>query len=401
VRYVLEGSVRKAGNNLRITAQLIDSQTDTHLWAEKYNGTLDDVFDIQEKVSRAIAGSLKLKLSTAEEELISIRPIENVQAYEYFLQARREIYRFTEEGFDRSLVLLRNGIEIAGENELFYTTMGTAYFMYFYSGIKPEFPYIRKIEECASVLLRLNPDSSGGHYLLGAICAIRAEMQKAAKEFAKCLLNDNSNIDCMLQLSRIYCAAGKMEEADALLEKVLALDPLNLAIVYSMPGYIKLLTGKFDEAVELYRKMYEMDPVSPVYRLFYSWSLIYAGRKDEAIKIIEQLAADNPGSSFTAQGLVYKYALSGDIENLKKHVTPELESLVGAAEYTSREMSNAYAVAGEKEKALEWLEKAVNCGFINYPFISKYNPFMKPLYNEPGFRKLMGRVKNAWETFEV
>jgi hypothetical protein len=87
VRYVLEGSVRKAGNNLRITAQLIDAVTDTHLWAEKYSGTLDDVFDIQEKVSRSIADELKVQLSPEENQKIAFHRINDIQVYEYYLKA--------------------------------------------------------------------------------------------------------------------------------------------------------------------------------------------------------------------------------------------------------------------------------------------------------------------------
>jgi len=98
VRYVLEGSVRKAGNSLRITAQLIDATTDAHLWAEKYSGTLDDVFDIQEKVSRSIVDALKVKLSPKEKKQIAERPIDNVQAYECYLRAMREMQRGTEDG---------------------------------------------------------------------------------------------------------------------------------------------------------------------------------------------------------------------------------------------------------------------------------------------------------------
>ena len=94
VRYVLEGSVRKAGYNLRITAQLIDGITDSHIWAEKFSGTMDDVFDIQEKVSRSIARSLKLKLSNEENERISQRPIDNAQTYEYYLKAIKRIGDF-------------------------------------------------------------------------------------------------------------------------------------------------------------------------------------------------------------------------------------------------------------------------------------------------------------------
>jgi TolB-like protein len=103
VRYVMEGSVRKAGNDLRITAQLIDASTDAHLWAEKYGGTLDDNFDIQEKVTHSIVDALNLKLTPQEVGLLAERPIPSALAYEFYLKAKREILSSTKEGFDRAL----------------------------------------------------------------------------------------------------------------------------------------------------------------------------------------------------------------------------------------------------------------------------------------------------------
>ena len=94
VRYVLEGSVRRAGQSLRITAQLIDAAADAHLWAEKYTGTLEDVFEMQEKVSRAIVEALRLELTPQEHQRMAERPIPNLYAYECYLKARREIWRF-------------------------------------------------------------------------------------------------------------------------------------------------------------------------------------------------------------------------------------------------------------------------------------------------------------------
>ena len=95
VRYALEGSVRKAGNSIRIVAQLIDGTNDSHIWADKYNGTLEDIFDIQEKVSRSIADALKIKLSYQEKEKIDQRQIDNVLAYDCYLRAIRVIMSFT------------------------------------------------------------------------------------------------------------------------------------------------------------------------------------------------------------------------------------------------------------------------------------------------------------------
>jgi len=106
VQNVLEGSVRKAGNDIRIAAQLIDATCDAHLWAEKYSGKLDDVFDIQEKVSRSIVDALKVKLSPEESRKITERPIDNITAYDCYLRARQEILHLSEEGLNRALQLI-------------------------------------------------------------------------------------------------------------------------------------------------------------------------------------------------------------------------------------------------------------------------------------------------------
>lgn len=101
MRYVLEGSVRKAGNNLRITAQLIDAVNDAHLWAEKYSGTLDDVFEIQEKVSRSIVKALKLMLTYEETQKIEERPIPDLRAYDFYLRHRQEVWKGSEESLEK------------------------------------------------------------------------------------------------------------------------------------------------------------------------------------------------------------------------------------------------------------------------------------------------------------
>jgi non-specific serine/threonine protein kinase len=114
VQNVLEGSVRKEGNNVRITAQLIEAKNDTHLWAEKYSGTMNDIFDIQEKVSRSIVDALALKLSPEEEQKLTKRPIKNLQAYECYLRARQESWLFTPDALGPAVQYLQNGLDIIG-----------------------------------------------------------------------------------------------------------------------------------------------------------------------------------------------------------------------------------------------------------------------------------------------
>jgi TolB-like protein/Flp pilus assembly protein TadD len=400
VKYVLEGSVRKQSNDLRITAQLIDAENDVRLWAEKYRGTMDDVFDIQEKVSRSIADVLKLQLSPEENEKITKRPIADVKAYECYLQARQEIWRFSEEGLERALRLIHNGLKIVGENALLYAALGTAYWFYVNAGIKPGEEYIQKTEEYAKKVFASNPDSPHGHFLSGVIQVHKGHMQEAVRDFKLSLAIDPNNADTMLQLARVYSSCGQISAAARLVDKLLEIDPLN-TITYSLPGYLDILKRNFEKAPEPYQKMSQMDPHNPLSLWFYSWSLTFSGRKKEAYALIDQLLENAPGTVYASLGLFTKYALQGKKKEALKAVTPPLEIAAKGVEYLSRDMAHAYALIGEKEKALDWLENAVDRGFIAYPFLNKHDPFLENVRKEERYRKLMERIKYEWETFDV
>jgi TolB-like protein/Tfp pilus assembly protein PilF len=400
VKYVLEGSVRKQGNDLRITAQLIDAEKDIHLWAEKYSGIMDDVFDIQEKVSRSIAEALKVELSPEEQEKIAKRPIEDIKAYECYLQARQEIWRFTEEGLERALQLIQNGLKIVGDNALLYAAMGTAFWLYVNAGIKPGEEFIQKVEECVDKIFALDPDSPHGHFLKGAIQVHRGNMREAVEDLRLALSFDPNNADVMLQLTRVYASCGQISAATRLVKRLLEIDPLN-TITYSLPGYLDILKGNFQKAPESYQKMVLMDPDSPVSLLFYAWSLTFAGRNEEAYTLIDQLTKNAPGTVYASLGLFTKYALQGKKKEALEAVTSQLEIAAKGVEYLSRDMAHGYALIDEKEEALDWLENAVNRGFIAYPFLSNFDPFLENIRGEERYKELMERVKYEWETFEV
>jgi eukaryotic-like serine/threonine-protein kinase len=137
VRHVLEGSVRKAGNNLRITAQLVDAASDAHLWAEKYSGTLNDVFDMQEKVSRAIVAALQMKLAPDEERRIAQHPLSSGPAYDCYLRARQEIARWTEPALNRALRHLESAHEIVGDNAVLFAGLALVHLAHVAGAFRP------------------------------------------------------------------------------------------------------------------------------------------------------------------------------------------------------------------------------------------------------------------------
>ena len=159
VRYVLEGSVRRAGSSLRVTAQLVDADTDSHVWAEKYSGSIDDVFAIQEEISRKIVKALRVQLTDTESRKVAERPIDNPAAYDCYLQAHHEMLRFTPDSLDRAQKLVDAGLAIIGENPLLLATRGMVSWYFVNFSIRPDERYLDEATSCAARALAQDPNA--------------------------------------------------------------------------------------------------------------------------------------------------------------------------------------------------------------------------------------------------
>ena len=194
VRYVLEGSVRRTGDEIRITAQLIDATSDTHLWAENYSGTVEKVFEIQEEVSRSIVDGLELRLTPDECRQIEERPIEDVRAYEFYLRAQQEIWA---SRWVAAIQLARQALEIVGDNGLLYYTMGHAHMMQMLWGETIDPGNLHEAERCADKVSILNPGSAQGFTLRAMIHYKKGERVEAARLFDQALAIDPNNYDAL------------------------------------------------------------------------------------------------------------------------------------------------------------------------------------------------------------
>ena len=213
VQYVLEGSVRKVGNDLRITAQLIDAQTDEHLWAQRYDGVLDNVFEIQEETSRSIVGALNLTLAPDEDRRIAEHPIEDPRAYACHLQATHELRRISQASLKRALQVAQNGLDIVGENELLYSTMGEAYLQQIMWGAELDEPVLEKARDCAERAFALNSRSRHGLRLAAMIEYHTGDKAKAARLFKQVLAADPNDANALTWLISLYVRVGKAPPA--------------------------------------------------------------------------------------------------------------------------------------------------------------------------------------------
>ena len=399
VRYLLEGSVRRAGDRLRITAQLIDSTTDDHLWADTYESSIADVFAIQERLARVIVAALELRLTTGEDSRLADRPIVNVHAYECYLQARQEAWRWREDAIDHAIRLLQNGLAIVGDNARLYAALGHAYLQYREAGIDLSERPLDHAEGCAHKVFALEPASASGLQLRGWINYGRGRIQDAVRDLKAALASEPSNADTLLLLVNCYLISGQVAAARPLIERLLAVDPLT-PVSRCMPAFADVMEGNFAAAVEPYRQMHEMDPGNPMARLFYIWVLVLNRHTDTVWSLLKTFPPELRETVPARLAFFLAHALAGNVQEAQAVMTGEIAAVAAAADVFPRFIAQAYALAGMPEQALSWLAIAVDRGFINYPFLAEHDPFFEPLRSQPRFQQLMATVRDRWERFE-
>ena len=400
VRYILEGSVRKAGNRLRITAQLIDAKTDTHLWADKYNGSLEDIFGIQERVSQSIFEALKLKLTPEEKQKISSFQIENLHAYECYLRAKHECWKYTPESFDEALKLLNKGIDIIGDNVLLLSSIGTVYLFYIDLGEEPE-GYSKKAEEIAEKILDLEPDSSHAHRILATIYWYK-DKNKANKHFKKALNADPNNPDLLAWYGWVLSLMwGKPSNASPLVERLLRIDPIT-----PVNNLIKTCwhigQGQFDLGLESAEKYLKMEPNNILAKSCCAEALGFTQNYDQAIELCDQMIHDEPEHIFAFIFQFMKFVFLGEREKALRLVEEDPRSkLLWEDAEKSREIAEGFSLLREKDKSIDWLENAIKRGNINYPLFNEFDPHLENIRGEERYKKLMERLKKEWENFKV
>ena len=398
VRYVLQGSVRRAGRQLRISAQLIDAGRDAHLWAENYDGTFDDVFTMQERLARVIVAALELRLTDDEQRRLTEHSIRDLHAYECYLRARHEAWRWRRDAIDHAIQLLHNGLAIVGDNVRLYAALGHAHLQYREAGIDFSERPLNEAEACAYKVLALDSRSAEGFRLRGWIQYSRGRIQDAVRNLKAAKEIDPNDADTLLLLCNCYLISGKVSATRPLIGPLLRLDPLT-PLTRCLPGFADVLEGNL-QAIEPYREMFDMDPRNPMARLFYLW-ILAINRRQEAVATL--LAGFSHTERETVPARVAQFlahALFGQRDDALATVTPDIEAVANASDVFARFLAEGYAAAGVPARALHWLAIAADRGFINYPFLARYDPCFETLRTDPRFEPLLEAVRQRWLRFE-
>jgi adenylate cyclase len=301
VRYVLEGSVQKSGDRLRITAQLIDALTGYHLWAERYDRDLEDLFALQDEVTMKILMALQMKLTEGEQDSSGEKYFRGKQGLDCYLKAWEGSYYFQLMSIEGNNTARRIAEEIMTrwpENPFGYLTMGWVYWMdVLFGSTKSPLESLEKAMELAQKALAMDDSLSNAHGLLSFIYSQKREYDKAVVEGERAVALDPNGASANEWYAHSLYFAGRFKEAIPIFQKAIRLNPMGSSISFSNLGSSYARTGQFEEAVFAYRQAILQSPDNIFPHLGLASAYILMGREEEARAEASEALRINPNFS--------------------------------------------------------------------------------------------------------
>ncbi len=379
VVHILEGSVRKAGNRVRITAQLITAEDGNSLWSERFDREMTDMFAIQDEISQAIAEKLNIRIS---EKRPAVRlHSENVEAYSLYFKGRYHFYKTAPENLAKAKEYFEQAIAIDRDYALAWYGLSKYYWMMGFTGLMPSKSAHSQSSQAATKALQLNPMLPEILAMLGAIRAANFDWKEAEREFRHALEIDPNSDEVLINYSWFYLTPmRRLGEAIAAMKRVLERDPLS-SISLIFLGWFYSFTGQWDHAIQHFRNALDLDPNYHQARRFLGLALIGKGMIDEGILEYET-AARNIGLPPTLA-----YAKGKQIQKAR-NLLKEMEI---QKTYLPSSIAEIYFSLGDIEQGFDWMEKAVDehDGQIYYIHA---NSSYDPLRAHPRYRALLRKM---------
>lgn len=360
VAHVLEGSVRKSGDKVRITAQLISADDGFHLWSKNYDRSLEDIFAIQDEIAGAIASRLRLSLVDAEGEALDPNNTSSIEAYENFLEARQLVQGRSVKGLERAQVLLDHALELDPDFAPALAESALAWLMLSDARITPgDVPLASAISRARPLLdraLEHDPRLAGAHAVRGLLNILQRDFGRAEASLSRALELNPSHSDALNWRAINLRNAGRLRDELAARTQLAEIDPLNLSNQFNL-AMAHLLRGQMDQALEAARRLQRDFPGSPWGMLAEVEALVASGELAQAQDIArEQLADGNNMLVSAASGVAMTL---GDYEQAMKVTESEFGTALLALGRTEEAIDTARdfaaAAPGDSTSALALL----------------------------------------------
>src|SRR5438477_8560644 len=387
VNTVLEGSVRKAGEKLRVTAQLINVADGYHLWSEDYDGDVRDIFTFQSHVAQRVVDALQIKLGVEAARALAKKPTEDPEAHRLYLLGRYEFGKYSEAGWTSSIRYYEQALKLDPNYALAYCGLADTY-AYMGGVVMPSKEAVVKEKEFAQKALELDPELPEAHLSLACALGGAFDWRNAQIEFDRAI-ELNPNLAWAYEIYAWFLGGlGRLDEAIAKDRKGFKLDPLN-SFFQSALAYYLYHARRYDDAIVQIRKTLELDPTSTLAHNLLGRCFLGKGDTAGAIAEFQQGKINITGAWY--QGLLgYAYAISGDRPKAEQ-MLHDLEAQDRHQYVNSSAFAAIYLGLGEKEKALDWLDVAYE-NQESACWLLKVDPIYDSVRNEPRFQALVQKV---------
>src|SRR5213595_2951979 len=390
VNSVLEGSIRKAGDKLRVTAQLVNVADGYHLWSEDYDGDLKDILAFQSNVAKRVVDALQVKLGVEAARALTKKPTENPEAYRLYLLGRNEFGKYSAAGWTSSIRYYEQALKLDPNYALAYCGLADTY-AYMGGVMMPSKEAVLKEKGFAQRSLELDPELPEAHLSLACAFGGAFDWRNAQIEFDRAI-ELNPNLAWAYEIYAWFLGGlGRLDEAIAKDKKAIELDPLNSFFQSSLAYYL-YHARRYDDAIVQIKNTLEMDPTSTIARHLLGCCLLWKGDTAGAIAEFQRTKIIVTGAWY--QGLLgYAYAISGDRPKAEQMLR-ELEEMAKRQYVNSTAFADIHLGLGEKEKALDWLDKSYQdqesaCWYLTV------DPIYDSVRNEPRFKALVLKVFGA------
>jgi len=436
VATILEGSVRRAGDQVRIVAQLIDASTDEHLWAETYDKELTKIFAIQSDVAQQIAAALKAKLSPAEKERLEKKPTENLTAYDYYLKGREYYYRYRKQDNENAIELFKKALELDPNYALAYSGLGESCAArarryefpqaWADSGIAvskkaisidPNLPeaytslsiaynqkgWHQKALEAGRKAVEINSNYAHGNQLVGYWNLYTGKLDEALQWLKKTVLLDPSDPFNFYGIGVVYFRLDDHANAEQWFKKGIELQP-DFVYTYVALSLLYLSQGNYNQAIEECRKILSISPDDVVGLNAIGDAELFLRNFAEAKQHYEKAIAkiSSRWNVYTGRcnttGLGYIFWKMGQHDEARKMFSQSLkldrEELDQGSEWyiLPYDLAAINAVQGNKTEAYKWLQKAIDAGWRTYR-LGLIDPLLENLRNDEQFKQMMSQLK--------
>jgi TolB-like protein/DNA-binding winged helix-turn-helix (wHTH) protein/Tfp pilus assembly protein PilF len=390
---VLTGTLRRRGEDLQVTAELVDVADGRALWSDRYLRNAADVFAIQDEISQEIARSLKLKLSAADRTRLARRSTVNVDAYELYIKGRYFWNKRAQGGFEDAIACFRKAIEKDPTYALAYSGLADCYALQsaMEYGVVAPHEAMPKARGAAHKALEIDPDLGEAHASLGLVLWLfEYDRGAAEREFRRAIDLNPGYPSAHQWYAEMLAEQGRGSAARSEMARAGELDPLSLAIATDI-GLMEYYERDFDSAIRQYRAALAMDPNFGQAALGLGLAYLGAGRPDDAVEVFEGINRLTEGSPPTLAALGYACAVAGR----RDEAVALLERLKGIATQRfvpSYYMAGIYLGLGDRDHAFEWFERACaeRCSLLG---TLKVDAVFDPLRGDPRFAALLRCVR--------